>query len=189
MHASDWKEVITMALSKIGQVTGGEIVVINHDKGFAVLELDSAERASLCRGNCKGDDRSARFDSLEVGMELRVLVLETTDDRFGRPFHRVTERLDTVIEAVPSDDGSRAKDAGPDPELVAKFPTGKSVKGKFLHVAGDAIVVLLDGVRALLPLTELGTSKAGSFRKDVPVSARVLRIDGSNVVLSRRLTA
>jgi ribosomal protein S1 len=188
MPAGDWKEVITMALSKVGQVTGGEITVINREKNFALLELDSAEPARLPLCKCKGDDRGARFDELKVGMEIRVLVIETNDGKFGKPFHTVSERLDEVIDVVADAPTARASNK-PDPALAAKFPVGKRVKGPFAHMADNAVVIILDGVRALLPLSELGSMKVASLRKGMAVTASVLRVDGTGVVLSRKVMA
>lgn len=177
-----------MALSKVGSVTGGEITVINRDKQYAILELDSAEPARLPFCKLKGNNRGARFDELKVGMEIRVLVIATSDDRFGKPFHTVSERLDEVIEVEPALPASRQSNR-PDPALVAQFPVGKKVKGKFAHMAGEAGVILLDGVRALLPVSELGSMKVSSLKKGTSVHAVVLNIIGDDVVLSRKALA
>ncbi len=178
-----------MALSKVGSVTGGEITVINRDKQFAILELDSAEPARLPFCKLKGNNRGARFDELKVGMEIRVLVIATSDDRFGKPFHTVSERLDEVIEVEPAAAPASRQPNRPDPALVAQFPVGKKVKGKFAHMAGEAGVILLDGVRALLPVSELGSMKVSSLKKGTSVHAVVLRIIGDDVVLSRKALA
>lgn len=179
-----------MALSKVGEVTGGEIVAINRAKQSCRLELDSGEFAVLPFGRLKGDNRQARFGELREGMHVRVLVLETRNaDGFGKPFHIVSERLDDAVSVEEEAVETPGVEAKPDAGLVVKFPVGRRVKGPFAHVADGAVIVLLhDGVRARLPLSEMGGMKVTSLRKGVAVSASVLRVDATGVVLSRKVS-
>lgn len=170
-----------MALSNKGQVTGGEILVINRD-GSCTLELDSGETARLPFGKLKGD-KQARLNELREGMELRVLVIETREGKFGKPFHTVSERLDEVIEF---EDGE-APSAEPDTALIIKFPVGKRVKGNVSRVNGGDVIVMLDGHQARLPVSELNGMKTSSLRPGVAVKAAVLRVDSLGVVLSRKV--
>lgn len=180
-----------MALSSVGQVTGGEITAINRSTNTVFLELDSAECARLPLGKLKGADKLARFQALKEGMELRVLVVETRDGKFGKPFHTVSENLDEPIEVADEDDDvpEEAHPAHPDPALVIQFPAGRTIKGKFAHMSGDCAIIVLGDVRARLPVSELGSMKVTSLRKGVAVCARVLRVDGIGVVLTRKVAA
>ncbi|MDZ4836304.1 MAG: hypothetical protein SGJ27_21195 [Candidatus Melainabacteria bacterium] len=174
-----------MALSKVGQITGGEIRCINHVQSSVMLELDSGETARLPFGKLKGD-KQARFDQLREGMELRVLVVETRDGRFGgQPFHIVSEHLDEVIEV---EDSGQAPCAQPDSTLVIAFPVGKRVKGAVAQKRCDSgdVIVMLNGHRARLPVTELNGINPNSLRPGVAVKAAVLRVDGTGIVLSRK---
>jgi len=169
-----------MALSTVGKVEGAEVVSIND--GLIIVELDSAERGRLViRGK-------TNVDTLKEGSELRVLVIETRDGKFGKPFHTVTDKLDYVID-IDEDDAPAAASAKPDSALVLKFPKGKSVKGPVAYLNGDAAIVMLGDVRARLLYSELGTTKKDSLRKGVCVSANVLRVDGTGVVLSKKVSA
>jgi hypothetical protein len=171
-----------MALSIIGKIEGAEVRVINHAANCVLVTLDSGEDARLPFCKLKGD-RQARFDSLREGDEFKVLVIATNEGRTGKPFHTVSEHLDEVIEGI--EDCTPAPSAKPDPALVVKFPVGKSVKGQW-HLEGSNVIVLLDGHRARLPLSEMNGLKTSSLRKGVPVSAKVMCVDGSGVLLSRK---
>jgi len=86
-----------MALSKVDRLPVARLSPSTGAKNSILLELDSAEKARL-PSEAQGDDKHARFRELPGGMELRVLVIETKDGRFGTPFHTVSERLDEVVD-------------------------------------------------------------------------------------------
>ena len=167
-----------MALSTVGQVTGCEILF--PVKGGWKVELDSGEFGILPAGKLKRDRNSDPRD----GSELRVLVIGTREGGDGKPFHTVSERLDEVIDV---EEEGAAPSATPDSALVIKFPVGKRVKGSVAHVHGDAVIVILDGHRARLPVSEMNGMKTTSLRPGVAVKAAVLRVDGTGVVLSRKV--
>ncbi len=171
-----------MALSTIGKIEGAEVRVVNHAASCVLVTLDSGEDARLPFCKLKGN-RQARFDSLREGDEFKVLVIATSEGRTGKPFHTVSEHLDEVIEGI--EDLTPAPSAKPDPALVLLFPVGKLVKGHW-QLEGSNVIVLLNGHRARLPLSEMNGMKISSLRKGVAVSAKVLRVDGAGVLLSRK---
>lgn len=166
-----------MALSTVGQVTGCEICF--PVKGGWKVELDSGEFGILPHSKLKRDRKS---DPREHD-ELRVLVIGTREGGDGKPFHTVSERLDEVIEV----EEGEASSAKPDSALIIQFPVGKRVKGAVAHINGDAVIIMLNGHRARLPVSEMNGMKTSSLRPGVAVKAAVLRVDGTGVVLSRKV--
>jgi len=99
----------------------------------------------------------------------------------------VSERLDEVVDI--DEDAAPAAAAKPDSALIHQVPCGQAGQGTLAHMADGAVVIMLDGVRARLPVSELGSMKVSSLRKGVAVQAAVLRVDGTGVVLSRKVMA
>lgn len=170
-----------MALTKLGQVLHAEVVGRNEMRGSVRLELDTGESAYLPARRMVTD-----FEQLTEGREIRVLVVAESQDRNFRSTFVVSERLDDEVEYPEPEEGESLVSGDPSPELIKQYPTGKRVCGKVKGTRGDAILVLIDSHHALLPFSELGSCKPGSFRPGVTVKAFVLLVDAGGLKLTKK---
>jgi len=125
------------------------------------------------------------FEKLTDGCEIRVLVVSERQDRSYRSTFVVSENLNDEVE-YPEPEEGEVPAGEPSPELLRQYPAGKRVSGKVKGVRGDAILVLIDSHHALLPFSELGNCKPGSFRSGITVKAFVLMVDAGGLKLTKR---
>lgn len=174
-----------MSIAKVGEVIGAEVTAINSAKSVVILELDSAERAIMLPS---GLADGVRFDSIREGQLFRVLVVEKREGRNYQASFLVSQRLDAeVFDPEHLVETAQPRQPWtPDPELVKKY-LGKNITGKVVRSTGDGIVVMVDNTtRALLPYAELGSTKQASLRDKCNVKAKVVRVDGNQLVLSKK---
>lgn len=173
-------EITTMALTRLGEILHGEVVGRNECRRSVVLELDSGETAYL-----PARRMVTPFEKLTDGCEIRVLVVSERQDRSYRSTFVVSENLNDEVE-YPEPEEGEVPAGEPSPELLRQYPAGKRVSGKVKGVRGDAILVLIDSHHALLPFSELGNCKPGSFRSGITVKAFVLMVDAGGLKLTKR---
>jgi|AGTN01.2.fsa_nt_gi hypothetical protein len=175
-----------MSIAKVGEVIGAEVTAINSAKSVVILELDSAERAIMLPS---GLAEGVKFDSIREGQQFKVLVVQKSEGWNFQTRFLVSQRLDAEVfdpEHL-EETAERRQPQKPNPELVAKYPVGRKVSGTVVRSTGDGIVVMIDRTtRALLPFGELGATKQASLRDKCNVKAVVLRVEGNQLVLSKK---
>lgn len=173
-----------MSIAKVGEVMGCEVTALG--RGVLICELDSGERAIMLPSGLR---EGLSFDSVKEHEEFRVLIVEKREGRDYRSTFVVTMKLDAEVFDPDhlEEAADRRQPPKPNPELVAKYPAGRKVSGRVVRSTGDGIVVMVDNVtRALLPFGELGATKQASLRDKCNVKAVVLRVEGNQLVLTRK---
>ena len=170
-----------MALAKVGQVMGAEIISKNRAREYVNLELDTGEKALLPLAQMLGDNSTQkrwRFDALQEDSEITVIVIH---DRSGdEPFFIVSE----LIEKVRVNTADQASTSTVQ-SLAERFPTGRSLRGKPRRTQGG-FNILVDGTTVFLPNSNLSGTKPESLKPTTDVKVFVHEVTASGKVIVGR---
>ncbi len=168
-----------MAIAKVFDEMGAEVVSKNLPRGYVNLELDTGERAllpvSLMRGN-SDVERRQRLARLQEESQIRVIVVE--DKSGDTPFFIVSECIERhrpQVEAAPTSSNT---------DLALRFPRGRMLRGRPRR-NGNGFNIAVDGMTVFLPLSHLGTTNPASLKPNVDVKVYVHGVSDGRVIVGK----
>ncbi len=166
-------------------VSAGESVGAAQDMGALLEQYEDAQHTQLRRGELVDGvvvlvDRDEILVDIGGKMEAVLATSEAQADRGDSPLAR-GDQISAVVVVPENSDGrpvisiSRARAEIGWRDLQTKFQAGEIVPGEVVDYNKGGLIVLVDGVRGFVPLSQIVELRRGGSEEEVEEKLRAMR--------------